>query len=77
MQQEIALIQKTMIGCSNNLGGGIIEWYKQAFFQNTNKQSYSKMESEALFSPPGANGLIFLPFYTFMVSINSLINPSI
>jgi sugar (pentulose or hexulose) kinase len=62
LQQEIALIQKTMIGCSNNLGGGIIEWYKQAFFQNTNKQSYSKMESEALFSPPGANGLIFLPF---------------
>ena len=62
LQQDIPLIQKTMIGCSNNLGGGIIEWYKQAFFQNGNEQTYSKIESEALCSPPGANGLIFLPF---------------
>ena len=62
LRQDIPLVQQAMVGCSNNLGGGIIEWYKQAFFQKSNAHIYSKIESEALSSSPGANGLIFLPF---------------
>ena len=62
LSQNLPLIKHSIVGCSNNLGGGIIEWYKQAFFKNINDQTYSKIESEASDSPPGANGLIFLPF---------------
>jgi len=63
LKQDIPLINKTMIGCSNNLGGGIIEWYKQAFFDNSIDQDfYVEIEGESLRSSPGANGLIFLPF---------------
>jgi len=60
--QNIPMIQQTLIGCSNNLGGGIIEWYKQTFFKNTTNGSYSEIEDDASKSPPGANGIIFLPF---------------
>ena len=61
LRQSIPLIGHTMIGCSNNLGGGIVEWYKQAFYSNT-AAGYTEIESDAQESPPGANGLIFLPF---------------
>ena len=61
LKQSIPLIGHTMIGCSNNLGGGIIEWYKQAFYSNT-AGGYAEIESDAQSSPPGANGLVFLPF---------------
>jgi sugar (pentulose or hexulose) kinase len=62
LRQDIPLIQHTLIGSSNNLGGGIVEWYRQAFFHNTTHEGYTEIENEALKSPPGANGLIFLPF---------------
>ena len=62
LRQDIPLIQHTLIGSSNNLGGGIIEWYRQAFFQNATGEGYAEIEDDASKSPPGANGLIFLPF---------------
>ncbi|MCC6600968.1 MAG: FGGY-family carbohydrate kinase [Crocinitomicaceae bacterium] len=63
LSQEIPLIDKMMNGASNNLGGGIIEWYKQAFFgQIENADVYSIMEYQAESVPAGANGIVFLPF---------------
>jgi xylulokinase len=50
-----------IIGGSNNLGGGLIEWTKQCFF-NDEKHPYEVMEKEASESPLGAKGLICLPY---------------
>ena len=61
LRQSVPLIDHTIIGCSNNLGGGIIEWYKQAYYSNATK-GYAEIESDAQESPSGANGLLFLPF---------------
>ena len=61
LRQSIPLVGHTMIGCSNNLGGGIVEWYKQSFYSKT-ANGYTDFESDAQESPPGANGLVFLPF---------------
>jgi xylulokinase len=51
-----------LVGASNNLGGGIIEWYKQAFFDAEDPEVYSKMENMAAKAKPGADGIIFLPY---------------
>lgn len=61
LKQSIPMIKHTMIGCSNNLGGGIVEWYKQAFYSN-NAAGYTEIANDAQESTEGANGLIFLPF---------------
>jgi sugar (pentulose or hexulose) kinase len=50
-----------IVGGSNNLGGGLIEWTKQCFF-NDEKHPYELMEKEASESPLGAKGLICLPY---------------
>jgi sugar (pentulose or hexulose) kinase len=50
-----------IVGGSNNLGGGLIEWLKQCFYCDK-KRPYEKMEQEAMESTPGAGGLIFLPY---------------
>ena len=50
-----------IIGGSNNLGGGLIEWVKQCYYLNEN-YPYEIMEKEARESKIGANGLIFLPY---------------
>jgi len=50
-----------IVGGSNNLGGGLIEWVKQCYYINEN-QPYEVMEKEASESEIGANGLIFLPY---------------
>lgn len=62
LKQNLPLLNCAMLGSSNNLGGGIIEWYKQAFFNNKGEDVYSKMENEANLSQPGSNGIIFLPY---------------
>ncbi len=62
LYQPIKEINKIIIGSSNNLGGGIIEWYKQAFFKDYNGDVYSQMESQANSSTIGASGIIFLPY---------------
>jgi xylulokinase len=50
-----------IVGGSNNLGGGLIEWTKQTFYPD-DSHPYETMEMEARQSPLGARGLIFLPY---------------
>lgn len=52
----------TLIGGSNNLGGGLVEWHKQAFYYDTPDDPYDLMDAEARTIPPGAEGLVFLPY---------------
>lgn len=51
-----------LIGGSNNLGGGLIEWVKQLFFEENNEAVYQRMEKEASSVRIGAEGLLFLPY---------------
>lgn len=63
LNQNISLINKSIIGSSNNLGGGIVEWYKQAFFENYEENEvYNILEKQAKSVPPGANGITFVPY---------------
>ncbi len=50
-----------IIGGSNNLGGGLIEWVKQCYYQKE-AYPYEIMEKEAGESDTGARGLVFLPY---------------
>ncbi len=49
-----------LLGGSNNLGGGLVEWTKQCFYSGE-EYAYEVMELEARASMPGSNGLIFVP----------------
>lgn len=51
----------TIVGGSNNQGGGLVEWLKQVFYQDSSSP-YELLEREASASVPGARGLIFLPY---------------
>lgn len=51
-----------LVGGSNNLGGGLIEWHKQAFYRDGVEQVYDVMDSDASSVRPGAGGLVFLPY---------------
>lgn len=51
-----------VVGCSNNLGGGIVEWYKQFVRIDAGGDVYAQMDAEARLTPPGAHGVIFLPY---------------
>ena len=53
--------QAQIIGGSNNLGGGLIEWVKQCYYQRE-IYPYEIMEKDAGESDIGARGLIFLPY---------------
>lgn len=50
-----------IVGGSNNLGGGLIEWVKQCYYQNE-PLPYERMEKDAGEAPLGAGGIIFLPY---------------
>ncbi len=50
-----------IVGGSNNMGGGLIEWVKQCYYQNENLP-YERMEKDAGEASLGAGGLIFLPY---------------
>ena len=50
-----------IVGGSNNLGGGLIEWVKQCYYQKE-EYPYEVMEKDAHESTIGARGLIFLPY---------------
>lgn len=50
-----------IIGGSNNLGGGVIEWARQTFYEHE-RYPYEVMTHEAESCPPGAEGLVFLPY---------------
>ncbi|HMR81880.1 MAG TPA: FGGY-family carbohydrate kinase, partial [Niabella sp.] len=60
--QPLDFLKKYMTGASNNLGGGLIEWYKQAFFPADTSDVYFQMENIAQMSSAGSGGIIFLPF---------------
>lgn len=50
-----------IVGGSNNLGGGLIEWVKQCYYQNETLP-YELMEKDAAEASLGAGGVIFLPY---------------
>ncbi len=50
-----------IVGGSNNLGGGLIEWVKQCYYQRE-EYPYEVMEKDAAESEIGAKGLVFLPY---------------
>ncbi len=50
-----------IVGGSNNLGGGLIEWVKQCYYQSENLP-YELMEKDAGEASLGAGGVIFLPY---------------
>ncbi len=62
LSQELGYENKRLIGASNNMGGGIIEWCKQAFYDEKDPNVYISMENSALNSTVGAKGVIFLPY---------------
>ncbi len=51
----------SIVGGSNNLGGGLIEWIKQCYYIGE-RHPYELMECEAGESTLGADGLIFIPY---------------
>jgi xylulokinase len=53
--------QANIVGGSNNLGGGLIEWVKQCYYTKE-EYPYEIMEKDARESEIGAKGLIFLPY---------------
>ncbi|HEX2746636.1 MAG TPA: FGGY-family carbohydrate kinase [Verrucomicrobiales bacterium] len=50
-----------VVGGSNNLGGGLIEWARQCFYAG-DESAYQNMEAEAAECGLGAEGLLFLPW---------------
>lgn len=50
-----------IVGGSNNLGGGLIEWVKQCYYAKE-EYPYEVMEKDAGESEIGARGIIFLPY---------------
>lgn len=50
-----------IVGGSNNLGGGLIEWVKQCYYPNE-AYPYEVMEKDAYDAGIGASGLVFLPY---------------
>lgn len=61
--QQIPYFEGDMhiVGGSNNLGGGLIEWVKQCYYQNETFP-YELMEKDAGEAALGAGGVIFLPY---------------
>ena len=62
LSQQLGNYNKFLIGASNNLGGGIIEWLKQAFYNENDRNVYYIMENNAHEISIGAHGIIFLPY---------------
>ncbi len=50
-----------IVGGSNNMGGGLIEWVKQCYYINE-LYPYEIMEKDAREAQLGAGGLIFIPY---------------
>jgi sugar (pentulose or hexulose) kinase len=62
LSQKLGNHNNYLIGASNNLGGGIIEWLKQAFYDEKDKNVYYIMENNAHQVSMGAHGIVFLPY---------------
>jgi sugar (pentulose or hexulose) kinase len=50
-----------LAGGSNNLSGGVLEWARQLLYQD-DPDPYRTLAAEANATPPGAGGLLFLPY---------------
>jgi sugar (pentulose or hexulose) kinase len=50
-----------LVGGSNNLGGGVIEWAKQLLYTH-DPDPYGAMVADVSDAPPGAGGITFLPY---------------
>lgn len=50
-----------LAGGSNNLAGGVIEWARQLLYRD-DPSPYATMAAEAEDAPPGAGGVVFLPY---------------
>ena len=44
------------------MGGGLIEWLKQAFYDENDPDVYYRIENDATKSSIGASGIIFMPY---------------
>ena len=62
LSQKLGPHENYLIGASNNLGGGIIEWLKQAFYDEHDKNVYYIMENNAHQVSIGSHGILFLPY---------------
>lgn len=65
LEQKFTSENLTIIGGSNNLEGGVLEWAKECYYSDAPKddnQLYALMEKEAGESSLGANGLLFMPY---------------
>jgi len=62
LSQKLGSHNNYLIGASNNLGGGIIEWLKQAFYDENDKNVYYIMENNAHQVSIGSHGIVFLPY---------------
>jgi xylulokinase len=51
----------SLVGGSNNLGGGMVEWLRQLFFADS-EDPYGEIEAEAAGQVPCPGGLLFLPY---------------
>ncbi len=65
LEQEFLSEKLQIIGGSNNLEGGALEWAKECYYSDIPKDDsllYPLMEKEASESTLGANGLLFMPY---------------
>lgn len=64
LTQKFSLFDSYIVGGSNNLDGGLVEWAKDSFYGDSypTKHVYSIMEEEASRSVVGARGLVFIPY---------------
>ncbi len=49
-------------GGMSSSGGMMYDWYKNQFFPGRSKKNLAEMELLAAATPPGADGLIFIPY---------------
>lgn len=66
LTQQLSDESMYIVGGSNNLEGGVLEWAKECFygqdFLKDDNFLYSLMQKEAIESDLGANGIIFVPY---------------
>lgn len=65
LEQEFVSEKMRIIGGSNNLEGGVLEWAKECYYSDSPRDDsllYALMEKEAAESTLGAGGLLFMPY---------------
>lgn len=64
--QNLTSEKMSIVGGSNNLEGGVLEWAKECFYGDSYLKDdnflYNLMQKEASESDLGANGIVFLPY---------------